>query len=153
MGILIIVILILMNGFFALSEIALVSSKKIILKQFKSKSKKGASTALRLQENSEEYLSAIQVGITLIGIIMGMYSGIRFASDVQPLFESIGLNSSLARDLSLVLIVFIITYASIVIGELVPKTIALSNPEQIAVIRSEERRVGKECRSRWAPYH
>ena len=134
MGVIIIVILILINGFFALSEIALVTSKAINLEQFRNKGRRGATKALKLQENSEEYLSAIQVGITLVGIVMGMYSGIRIASDVQPLFESIGIDSSLARDLSLVLTVFVITYASIVIGELVPKTIALSNPEPVAVI-------------------
>jgi putative hemolysin len=133
MGILIIVILILINGFFALSEIALVSSRKIKLEQLKAEDKKGASIALWLQDRSEDYLSAIQVGITLVGIIMGVYGGLRIADDVKPLFEMMAFTEPYAREIALVLTVFLITYVSIVIGELVPKTIALSNPEGIAV--------------------
>jgi putative hemolysin len=126
----IILFLILLNGFFALSEIALVSSKKSRIEQ--SHNIKGARIALRLLDDSENFLSAIQVGITLIGIVTGMYGGINLAGDLAPYFENISFTKQYAHEISLSIIVFLITYISIVIGELVPKTIALSNPEKIA---------------------
>ena len=131
--ILVIVILILVNGFFALSEIALVSSKKSRLETERKKGHKGARIALQLQSNSEKFLSAIQVGITLIGIINGVYGGVTIAAKVAPFFERYAFTAPYADNISLVLVVFIITYLSIVIGELVPKTIALNNPEKIAI--------------------
>ena len=126
-------ILILINGFFALSEIALVSSKRTRLEQFKSKGSKGAGTALQLLDNSENFLSAIQVGITLIGIVTGVYGGISIADDITPFFELIEPIKEFACEIALTLTVLVITYLSIVIGELVPKTIALSNPDKIAI--------------------
>ncbi len=125
--------LILLNGFFALSEAALISSKKARLEQFKVKGKKGARVALRLLENSENFLSAIQVGITLIGIITGVYGGLSIADDLSPFFEKYESVRPYAHEIALSLTVLVITFISIVIGELVPKTIALSNPEKISV--------------------
>jgi len=133
MEILILAVLILLNGFFSLSEIALVSSKRSRLEQLRSEGHKGAATALKLLENSGNFLSAIQVGITLIGIITGYYGGSNLADDVVPLFERIGFVGNYVHDIALVLTIIIITYFSIVIGELVPKIISLSNPEKIAV--------------------
>ncbi len=130
MEIFILGILILLNGFFALSEIALVSSKKTKLEQIKSK---GAQTALKLIDDSESFLSAIQVGITLIGIVTGVYGGMNIADDITPLFLKYDFTSPYAHEIALFLTILIITYISIVVGELVPKTIALSNPEKIAV--------------------
>ena len=130
--VLIIIILILLNGFFALSEIALVSSKKNRLEAEKKKGHKGAKVALQLQTKSEDFLSAIQIGITLIGIINGVYGGVTIASKVAPLFQRIPVLAPYAENISLTLVVFLITYISIVVGELVPKTIALNNPERIA---------------------
>ena len=130
--VLIIVVLILVNGFFALSEIALVSSKKNRLESDKKKGHKGAKMALQLQSKSEDFLSAIQIGITLIGIINGVYGGVTIASKVAPLFYNIPVIAPYAETISLALVVFMITYISIVVGELVPKTIALNNPEKIA---------------------
>ena len=89
MEILILGLLILLNGFFALSEIALVSSKRARLEQMKIDGRKGAKTALRLLENSENFLSAVQVGITLIGIITGVYGGLSIAEDITPFFDQI----------------------------------------------------------------
>lgn len=89
MELIVIGILILLNGFFALSEIALVSSKPARLEQMKTKGKKGAKTALRLLEKSENFLSAVQVGITLIGIITGVYGGLNIAEDIAPFFKQI----------------------------------------------------------------
>lgn len=125
--------LILLNGFFALSEAALISSKKARLEQYKIKGNKGAKVALKLLDNSENFLSAIQVGITLIGIVTGVYGGINIADDITPFFAQFELTREFAHEIALSLTVIAITYVSIVIGELVPKTIALSNPEKISV--------------------
>ncbi len=126
--------LILLNGFFALSEVALISSKQARLEQFKMNGKKGARKALKLLENSENFLSAIQVGITLIGIVTGVYGGMNLADDFTPFiaqFESI---AKYAHEIALTITVLVITFISIVIGELVPKTIAMGNPEKIAMM-------------------
>jgi putative hemolysin len=133
MEIFVIAVLILINGFFALSEIAMVSSKKTRLEQKRIEGSKGAKTALKLLENSENFLSAIQVGITLIGIVTGVYGGINIADDVAPVFQNIDLLAPYAKEIALAVTVIVITYVSIVIGELVPKTIALSKPERIAI--------------------
>jgi len=133
MEILILGLLILLNGFFALSEIALVSSKRARLEQMKIDGRRGAKTALRLLENSEKFLSAVQVGITLIGIITGVYGGLSIAEDITPFFQQITFLETSANEIALATTIVIITYFSIVIGELVPKTIALSNPEKIAI--------------------
>lgn len=133
MDVLIIALLILLNGFFALSEIALVSSKRSRLEQLRNEGRKGSSSALRLLDNSEGFLSAIQVGITLIGIVNGVYGGINIADDLTPFFQKFAVLANYAEEIALTVTVLTITYFSIVIGELVPKTIALSNPERIAV--------------------
>jgi len=133
MEIIILGFLILLNGFFSLSEIALVSSKRTRLEQLKLNGSKGAEVALRLLANSGNFLSAVQVGITLIGIITGVYGGMNIADDVTPFFLRFELTTPYAHEIAITLTVIIITYISIVIGELVPKTIALSNPQRIAV--------------------
>jgi len=133
MEILVLGLLILLNGFFALSEIALVSSKRTRLEQLKADGKRGAKTALRLLENSENFLSAVQVGITLIGIITGVYGGLSIAEDITPFFLQFKIFESSANEIALGTTILFITYFAIVIGELVPKTIALSNPEKIAI--------------------
>lgn len=125
-------LLILLNGLFALSEIALVSSKISRLEQMRARGNGGARIALRLLEHSEDFLSAVQVGITLIGIVTGMYGGIRLADDFAPFFRNFPATEPYALEIALTLTVIVITYVAIVIGELVPKTIALSNPEGIA---------------------
>lgn len=126
-------LLILLNGFFALSEVALISSKKARLEQQKAKGKKGARIALNLLENSEDFLSAIQVGITLIGIVTGVYGGLSIAEDLAPYIQKYPSLAPYANEIALSVTVLVITFISIVIGELVPKTIALSNPEKISV--------------------
>ena len=134
MEILILFALILLNGFFALSEIALVSSKRAILEQYSSKGNLGARKAINLLNNSENFLSSIQVGITLIGIVTGVYGGINFANQLEPILLNINFIGNYAKELALAITVIIITYFSIVIGELVPKTIAINNSEKIAII-------------------
>ncbi len=137
MEILIILVLILLNGFFALSEIALVSSKKVKLEHMlreDKKGKKGIKIALDLHQNSENFLSAIQVGITLISIVTGLYGGTSIAKSITPFFEQFEAIRVYANEIAVVLSVLLVTYVSIVLGELVPKTAALSNPEKIAKI-------------------
>lgn len=133
MEIAIILVLILFNGFFALSEIALVSSRKSRLENLRNAGNKGAVVALKLLDKSENFLSAVQVGITLTGIITGAFGGISIAEKVSPFLVSSGMAPEAAFQISLIITIVIITYLSIVFGELVPKTIALSNPENIAV--------------------
>ena len=133
MEIFVLAILILLTGFFALSEVALISSKQARLEQFRINGKKGARTALKLLENSENFLSAIQVGITLIGIVTGVYGGMNLADDFTPFFTQFELTNEYAHQIALTLTVLVITFISIVIGELVPKTIALGNPEKVAI--------------------
>ncbi|MGE5354820.1 MAG: hemolysin family protein [Deltaproteobacteria bacterium] len=133
MEILVLALLILVNGFFALSEIALVSSKRSRLEQRNKEGSEGAKIALKLLDNSENFLSAIQVGITLIGIVTGVYGGMNIADDVTPFFQEFELTNKYANQIALTLTVVIITFFSIVIGELVPKTIALNNPDKIAI--------------------
>lgn len=134
MEILVLSLLFILNGFFALSEIALVSSKKARLEQMRIKGSNGAKVALKLKEDSEDFLSAIQVGITLIGIVTGVYGGTNIAGDITPVFEKIAVLQPYAAEMAMTLTVFVITYISIIIGELAPKTIALSNPEKTARI-------------------
>ena len=131
--ILIILFLILLNGFFALSEIAIVSAKKSKLETKSKNGVKGANRALALQSDPDIFLSSIQVGITLIGIINGAYGGQAFASNLVPFFLQFDLTAPFADAISMVVVIFLITYVSIVIGELVPKSIALNNSEKMAV--------------------
>lgn len=133
MELLIIFALILLNGFFSLSEIALVSSRKIKLKQL-AQTSNGARIALKLGENSEKFLSAIQIGITLIGIVTGAYGGTSLAEDIEPFFQRISFSAPYAGEIAMVVVITFTTYISIVIGELVPKSIGLSNPEKVACV-------------------
>ncbi len=87
MEIIVIGLLILLNGFFSLSEIALISSKTSKLEQMKIEGRRGSKTALKLLANSENFLSAVQVGITLIGIVTGVYGGLNIAEDIAPFFQ------------------------------------------------------------------
>jgi putative hemolysin len=132
----VVVFLILLNAFFAMSELAIVSSRRARLKQLAEGGHRGARTALRLQEEPTQFLATVQFGITLVGIIAGAYSG---ATLSQPLADEIGswpLVGPYAYPVSVGLVVAAITYMSLVIGELVPKRIAMSHAESIAVVVS-----------------
>lgn len=136
MEILIISLLLLLNGVFAMYEIALVSSRKSRLQDKERDGSKGAKVALALREKPEEILSAIQVGITLVGIVSGAFGGLALAEDLVPFLMKISWLATYAETLSVILVVGLITYFSLIIGELVPKTIALNNPEKIAILLS-----------------
>lgn len=132
--VLIIILLLVLNGLFAMCEIALVSSRKSKLEQAARKGSRGATIALDLLKEPEKFLSTIQIGITLVGIIAGAYGGEAFTKDLMPYLEKISWLKEYAEEISFALIIITITYFSLVIGELVPKSIALNNPEAITVI-------------------
>ncbi len=134
MELIIIFFLTLLNGFFALSEIALVSAKKSKIEHLAGRGDKRAKIVLELRENPEWFLSSVQVGITLIGIIAGAYGGSAVAGYIGHIIGAIPLLSGHTEWLSLLIAIGGITYFSIVIGELVPKSIAMNNPERIALL-------------------
>jgi putative hemolysin len=139
--IVIIAVLLIFNGIFSMYEFALVSSRKSRLEEKAKSGNGGAKIALRLLGQPEKILSAIQVGVTLVGIISGAYGGMAFTEDVIPLFESSPLLAPYANTLAVVLVVGLITYFSLIIGELVPKNIALNNPEAIACFLSPSMKI------------
>lgn len=136
MEFLIILLLLILNGIFAMYEMALVSSSKTRLETFVNKGNKRAQRVLKQLDEPEEFLSTIQIGITLIGIISGAYGGANIADDLVPLFAMIPGLETYANNLAMITTVVIITYLSLIIGELVPKSIALSNPERYAILFS-----------------
>ena len=136
MEFIIILFLLILNGIFAMYEIALVSSSKARLETLVSKGNKSAKGVLKQLEEPEKFLSTIQIGITLIGIISGAYGGVAIADDVAPLFAMIPGLESYAKDLAMITTVAVITYLSLIIGELVPKSMALNNPERYATLLS-----------------
>jgi len=136
MEILIIIILLFFNGLFSMFEMALVSSRKSRLEEKSKFGSSGAKIALDFLEEPEKILSAIQVGITLIGIVTGAFGGVALAEDIAPFFLKIPVLAPYAETIAVVLIVGFITYLSLIIGELVPKTLALNNPEKITIFFS-----------------
>ena len=133
MEIVILLVLILINGFFVMSEIALISARKTRIESLSSKGDVKAKTALKLMENPEEFLSTSQIGITLISILTGVYSGDKFSKQIVPHVEKINMLQPYAEELSTTLIVIAVTFLSIVIGELIPKKIGLIRAEKIAM--------------------
>ncbi len=133
MGILVLIILTLFNGLFSLSEIAIISVKRHRIEQMALKGSKRAQMVLNLLKHPEGFLSSVQVGITLISIISGAYGGATLTKDLVPYVQRIELFSAYASGISFIIIVALITYFSIVFGELIPKTVALNYSEQIAL--------------------
>ncbi len=134
MEILIILLLTLLNGFFSLSEIALVSVKRSRIRSLADKGDRRARIILRLRDEPELFLSSVQVGITLIGIVAGAYGGANLTDDLVPLLSGITWLGDQVYTVSLVIVIGTITYFTIVIGELVPKSIALNSPEKVALV-------------------
>ncbi len=124
--------LILLNALFVMSEMALVSSKKSRLEASAAKGDIRSKTALGLKENPDIFLSTTQVYITLISILTGVYSGEKFGKYLQPYLERIDYIKPYAATISTVIIVILVTFLSILFGELVPKRIAIMRPERIA---------------------
>lgn len=131
--ILIILILITLNGIFALSEIAIITSRKIKLQKLSKSGDKNADIAIELAESPNQFLSTIQIGITLIGILAGAFGGATIAQSISNNIRTVSSLQPYSEILGFLIVVLIITYLSLVIGELVPKRIALNNPERIAL--------------------
>ena len=135
-AILIILALIALNGILSMSELAIVSAREARLKGLAKAGSKGAQCALDLASDPGRFLSTVQTGITLIGILAGAFSGSRLGMPVAQRIELIGLEHHLAEQLGFGLVIVLTTFASLVVGELVPKQFALRSPEPIAVIMS-----------------
>src|SRR6187431_724753 len=132
MEILILLGLILINGLFVMSEIALVSARKARLESMANKGDELARRALELSYKPEVFLSAAQIGITLIAILTGVYSGERFSVYLVPFFKQISFLSDYAEGISITIVVVIVTFLSILFGELIPKRFGLLRAEKIA---------------------
>ncbi len=134
MEILLILFLILLNGVFSMSEIALISSRKSRLESEAKKGSTSAKAALDLANAPNKFLSTVQIGITLIGILTGIYSGEAITSDMQAFLEQYEVFQPFAKSLAVTIIVILVTFFTLVLGELVPKRIGLTHPESIAKI-------------------
>lgn len=131
--ILIILILVILNGILAMSEIAIVSSRRIKLQKLSEEGNDGANIALELMDSPNQFLSTIQIGITLIGIFAGAFGGATIALSLESYLNQFKIIAPYSDLISVFVVVLIITYLSLIIGELVPKRIAIDNPERIAV--------------------
>jgi putative hemolysin len=128
----IIVVLIVINGLLSMSELAIVSSRPARLEILVQKRVRGARRALLLASDHGKFLSTVQIGITLVGVLSGAFSGATLGQRLTAWFVELGLSQSAADILGVGLVVTLITYATLIVGELVPKQVALRNPEAIA---------------------
>lgn len=130
--IVIILVLILLNGIFAMAEIALVSARKSNLQSSAKRGNSSARLALKLAEEPDRFLSTVQIGITLIGIVTGIYSGAKIADDFAPLLVKIGIPAAASQEIAQTVIVAVVTYLTLVFGELLPKRIGMGAAESVA---------------------
>lgn len=130
--ILIVVVLILVNGALAMSELAVVSSRPARLKVLAEQGNSGAALALKLGEDPGKFLSSVQIGITLVGVLSGAFSGATLGLRLSEGLRDIGIPANIADIGGTGLVVVLITYATLILGELVPKQVALRNPESVA---------------------
>jgi len=129
----IIVALILLNGFLAMSELAVVSSRLSRLKTLQEQGAYGSRRALALASDPGRFLSTVQIGITLVGVLSGAFSGATLGLRLSAWLETLGVTNDVAEALGVAIVVALITYGSLIVGELVPKQIALKNPEAVAL--------------------
>lgn len=134
MEIVLILLLILLNGIFAMSEIAMVSSRKSRLESAAKRGDKSAEKALELSQNPGKFLSTVQIGITLIGILTGIYSGEKIQDDLIVYINQFEFLKSYSETIATSVIVVTLTFFSLVLGELVPKRIGLTMPEKITMV-------------------
>ncbi|UIJ45187.1 hemolysin family protein [Sphingomonas cannabina] len=130
----IILALVLLNGVFAMSELAIVSARKARLEAMVRTGRSGAATAIQLAADPGRFLSTVQIGITLIGIVAGAYSGASLGEPTAARIEALGLSRETAATIAYIVVIGLTTFASLIIGELVPKQFALRSPEPIAVL-------------------
>lgn len=129
----IVLALTVVNGLLAMSELAVVSARRTKLKTLAERGSRGAASALRLAEHPGKFLSAVQIGITLVGVLSGAFSGATLGARLAVWLASQGLAPATAQALGFGGVVVAITYLSLIIGELVPKRIALRDPEAVAI--------------------
>ncbi len=134
LDVVLILALVALNGVFAMSELAIVSAREARLKAMAKAGSKGAQAALKLASEPGRFLSTVQIGITLIGILAGAYSGASLGAPVGQRLELLGVPDDTAGTLGFGLVIVMTTYASLIIGELVPKQFALRTPETIAAL-------------------
>jgi putative hemolysin len=148
--ILIILLLVLLNGAFAMSELAIVSSRRSRLMAMQKRGVRGADTALALAEDPKRFLPTVQVGITMVGIIAGAFGGARLAGTVAAGLEMLPFPVPFVQEVAFALVVLAITYLSLILGELVPKQLALREPEKIAILWLRARyRCSRASPRRW----
>ncbi len=132
MEIIIILFFILLNGFFSMSEIAVVSSRKSKLDSSLKEGNKNAETILKIKDNPDNFLSTIQIAITTIGLIIGLYTGEQYVGRLAELLKSLNMEATYAAIIARVVIVVVETFVMLILGELVPKRIGMTNPERVA---------------------
>jgi putative hemolysin len=128
----VIAFLIVLNGLFAMSELALVSARRVRLQRWAAQGNAAARSALRLMAEPTRFLSTVQIGITLVGIFAGAYGSATFADPLSAAIATVPILTEVAEEMAIALVVVAITYLSLIIGELVPKRIAMSHPDRIA---------------------
>src|SRR5664279_4495356 len=133
MEIIIILLLILLNGFFAMSEIAILTTRKSRLQKLANEGNKKAQKALELANNPNKFLSIVQIGITLTSIFAGVFGGTSLSVPLGKLLKTIPFIAPFSEFIAFILIVGIITYLTLIVGEIVPKRIALANSMRIAM--------------------
>jgi putative hemolysin len=127
-----ILVLLLLNGAFAMSELAIVSARKPRLLAMARRGVRGAEAAIGLAEDPQRFLPTVQVGITLVGVLAGAFGGTAIAARLAPSLDAVPILAGYGSEIALALVVLVITYLSLIIGELVPKQLALRHPEAIA---------------------
>lgn len=132
----IIAALIVINGLFSMTEIAVVSARRVRLARAAEDGNSGAATAIRLQDEPKNFLSSVQIGITLVGVLSGAFGGALLAEPLSKLVAQVPALAPYASSIAFAFVIIVITYFSLVIGELVPKNLALSRPESIASVFS-----------------
>lgn len=125
-------VLILINGLFSMTEIAVVSARRVRLARSAQDGNAGAAKALDLQDNPDTFLSTVQIGITLVGVLSGAFGGALLSDEVASVVAQVPMLETYSSQIGFGVIILIITYFSLVVGELVPKNIALNRPEMIA---------------------
>ena len=130
----ILILLVLLNGVFSSSELAIVSSRRARLQAMERAGSAGARAALALADDPQRFLPTVQVGITLIGVVAGTFGGARLSATLGPVLDSIPGVAPYGGEAAIFLVVVLITYLSLILGELVPKQIALRDPESIATL-------------------
>lgn len=130
----IILLLIIVNGIFSMAEVALISSSRARLEQMKDDGDRRAVSVLSLLDSPSRFLSTVQIGITVLGIFSGVYGGAHLASRLESLLAPLPISAELKQDLALALVVGLITYLSLVFGELLPKRFGMAHPERIAKV-------------------